>query len=188
MAHPIMMWVRQRWTGRMLAAVLIASTLATFLLPTNRGVKTQFGTYERWIRAQLRIPVDEAVEQAIAEAAAQVGSFEEFVSAFLKSYEEIAPGQSTARAFIDRDLSNDALLTYLHLRFTQVVGDFVLLRVYVSKAASTFLSGGKTGWERAISTAELLESAAEFVFAQPSTDRLIIVSMRILSSARSLGP
>lgn len=184
-----MEWVRKKLTRRALAVLMTASLLPPVFLHPARGVaKAQFGTYERWIRAQLRIPIDEVVEKAMAEAAAsRAPSFEGFVIAFLKSYKEAAPDRSTARAFTDRDLTNDALLTYLQARFTQIVEDGVLVRVYPSTPASV-ASSGEAGIDGGTIRAELFKSHGRISFVPTMVDRFVVVCFRTLSSARSLGP
>ncbi len=185
-----MTWVRHRWASRVLGAVLILSLLPTLFIPQAPAAKgAQFGTYERWIRAQLRVPVDDAVAGAIAGAVeARAASLQEFVTAFLASYQEAAPGRSIAQAFTERDLSNDALLTYLQRRYTQVVDDGVLPRLYLSKATPQSFTNGGAPSNVGIVAEAILSLIARNTLASPSNDKFVVVSLRVLSSARSLGP
>lgn len=174
----------------MLAVVLIASMLPTFILPVGVGASSsEFGTYERWIRAQLRVAGDSAVEEAIAAATdSRPNSFADFIRAFIRVYVEAAPDRSISRVFLDRDLNQEALLSYLHFRYTQVADDGILTRLYQAKASSTLLLDAKTGWKHGWMAAEVLRRAPTIKASHLSTDRLFIISMRVLSSARSLGP
>lgn len=184
-----MIWVRHNWASRILAVVLIVSMLPALVVPASRAASgMQFGSYERWIRAQLRIPVDEHVEEAISRAvASRAHSFEAFVATFLEAYEQTAPERPIAQVFTDRDLSDDALISYLQRRYTQVVDDGVLTRTFLAKAAAQSSSTIKAG--KAAHAVPLPSTRVGFEGAMlQNPDDLIVIPFRVLSSARSLGP
>lgn len=184
-----MSWVRNGWIGRVLAAMLVASMLPTLVVPPARAAGgSQFGSYERWIRAQIRVSSD-VVEKAIAEAVAErTNSLQDFVAAFLESYEAAAPERSIAHVFTDRELSNEALMSYLQRRYTGIVDDAVLSRVYLAKAAHVASSGaqaaGTTGAFTKVGVTPILSAGP----ALSQHFEHIIISIRKRSSARPLGP
>lgn len=184
-----MMWVRNRWTSRVLAAVLILSILPTLMVSSSRGSGgAQFGSYEEWLRAQLRIPADQAVERAIVDAVeAGADSFDAFIAIFLEAYAKAAPGESISQVFTDRDLSNDALISYLQRRYSQVVEAGILPRVYLTSFVQNPVIGKAGTSDAAIGAGT---SAFSFLEAALPTliESTILISLRTLSSARALGP
>lgn len=186
-----MLWLQKGWIGRVLATVLIASMLPTLVVPRARTTGgPHFGTYERWIRAQLRISGDGAVEEAIAAAVAEgADSVREFVAVFLKSYEDAAPGRAIAQVFTERELSTDALISYLQSRYTRVVDDGVFPRSFLATAVNQTVANGQSGASSGIIAAERASSLTRDTAARIAhAGAVIIIPLRVLSSARSLGP
>lgn len=181
--------VRSTWWVRCVALLLVGALASTLLAPSSAaGSGSLAGSYGEWIRAQLLVPDDPAADRALKEAEAaeiHARTFEAFVETFLEAYEARRPGVPVARVFIDKDLSNDALISYLQRKYTEIAADAVLPRLCL--AAPTFapsLSSGSVassfsgmdGWER---TARLSDA--------PRTDD-VIASLRTLTPARPQGP
>jgi hypothetical protein len=186
-----MLWLQKGWIGRVLAAVLIASMLPTLVVPRARTTGgPQFGTYERWFRAQLRISGDVAVEEAIAAAVAEgTDSVREFVAVFLRSYEDAVPGRAIAQVFTERELSTDALISYLQSRYTRVVDDAVFPRSFLTTAVNQTVANGQSGASSGVIAGDRASSLIRDIAAgNAHIGALIIIPFRVLSSARSLGP
>ncbi len=185
-----MTWARKRWTSRVFAAVLILSMLPTLIVPTSRAVRdVQLDSYESWIRAQLRIPVEGAVENALSHAVeSDAESFDQFIAAFIHAYAEAAPGQPISQVFTDRDLSDDALISFLQRRYSQIAAEGVLPRLYVTSFVPNVAVGGKSGLAAALTTAGASAVVDSDAFTATIVERTVVISFRILSSARSLGP
>lgn len=184
-----MSWVRNGWIGRVLAAMLVASMLPTLVVPPTRAAGgSQFGSYEGWIRAQIRVSSD-VVEKAIAEAVAErTDSLQDFVAAFLESYEAAAPERSIAHVFTDRELSNEALISYLQQRYTGTVDDAVLSRVYLSKVTHVASSGAHAAGTSGAFTEAGVTPIISGGPVHPQQDEFIVIPIRKRSSARPLGP
>lgn len=186
-----MLWLQKGWIGRVLAAVLIASMLPTLVVPRARTTGgSHFGTYERWFRAQLRVSGDVAVEEAIAAAVAEgTDSVREFVAVFLKSYQDAAPGRAIAQVFTERDLSTDALISYLQSRYTRVVDDAVFPRSFLTTAVNQTVANAQSGASAGVVAGDRVSSLIRDISARNTlVGALIIIPLRVLSSARSLGP
>ena len=186
-----MLAVRNGWVGRTLAAMLIASMLATLVVPRARTpAGSQVGNYERWIRAQLRISPDDFVEMAITSAVSErVDSFQKFVAAFLQVYEDAAPERAISLVFTDRELSTDALISYLERRYNRVVYDAVFPRIYVATASHHAGAAGKTGGSVGRSGSRPATPAIQaIVGGARQIAKSAVVPFRALSSARPLGP
>lgn len=185
-----MAWVRNRWAGRVCATVLLLSMLPTLAVPTNRMAgDAQFGSYERWIRNQIRVPVDAAVEKAIAEAvASDAESFDSFIATFLDAFGEVAPDRPLSQVFTDRELSDDALISFLQRRYSQIADEGVVPRVYVASFIHNLLVSGKSGLDAARKFSADMGRADRGSFMPPVVEKTIVISLRTLTSARSLGP
>lgn len=184
------MWARKRWTSRVFAAILLLSVLPTFIIPNNRAAGgAQFGSYEGWIRAQLRIPVDGAVEEAMSSAIESgADSFDEFLAAFLEAYAEAAPGQAISQVFTERNLSDDALISFLQRRYSQVGDEGVLHRVALTSLVQQVAVDGKFGLAAITSHSGMSALAAAGPVIASLAERTVVISLRTLSSARPLGP
>ena len=184
-----MKWARKRWPRRVLAAVLALSMLPTLVMPgTGVIAEAQYGTYERWIRAQIRVPVDGAVEKAITEAVERgAESFDSFITAFLDAYSDAAPGQSISQVFTDRDLSNDALRSFLQRRYSQIADAGVVPRVHLTTFIQHAATAGDSGPLGAFSNARFAADAATPLLTT-LVEYSVVISFRTLSSAQSLGP
>ena len=181
---------RTPYLSRLIAGILLASMLpALFVLPSSAASGATYGSYSRWIRAQLRVPADASFDVAISKASeSRPGSLEAFIEAFLDAYERANPGKSAAQAFTDIDLSDDALITYLQRRYTQIGDEGVLPRVYFTTASSAGIAAGQAdtcGDAVSESDPQLrAHSGAGTICAEAA----IVVSLRTLSSAHPLGP
>lgn len=184
-----MKWARKRWPRRVLAAVLALSMVPTLIMPgTGLAAEAQYGTYERWIRAQIRVPVDGVVEKAITEAVeGGAESFDAFITAFLDAYSNAAPGQPISRVFTDRELSNDALRSFLQRRYSQIADAGVVPRVHVTTFIQYAATAGDGGPLSAYSTEDVAVDGATFLLTT-LVEYGVVISFRTLSSAQSLGP
>ena len=184
-----MKWARKRWPRRVLAAVLAFSMLPTLVMPVA-GVtaEAQYGTYERWIRAQIRVPVDGAVKKAIAEAVeGEADSFDAFITSFLEAYSAAAPGEPISHIFTDRDLSNDALRSFLQRRYSQLADAGVVPRVHLTTFIQHAATSGDSGPLSAHSAARVAVNRATSLL-MTLAECGVVISFRTLSSAQSLGP
>lgn len=129
--------LRSTWLLQCTALLLLGAMLPAFFAPSSHAASGSTSTsYSDWIRSQLRVPVDAAFDRALEEAmASRTHSFEAFAAAFLTAYESHRPGESAARAFVDRDISRDALIAYLQRRYTEIGGEAVLLRLRIAAAS-----------------------------------------------------
>lgn len=184
-----MKWARKRWPRRVLAAVLAFSMLPTLVMPgTGVAAEAQYGTYERWIRAQIRVPLDAAVEKAIRDAVdGGADSFDAFITAFLEAYSSEAPGQPISRVFTDRELTNDALRSFLQRRYSQIADAGVVPRVHFTTFIQHAAAAGDGGPLSAFSTAHITVDRATSVLTT-LVEYGVVISFRTLSSAQSLGP
>lgn len=185
-----MTWVRKGWAGRLCASVLLLSMLLTLMVPSSGAAADgRYGTYERWIREQLRVPVDAAVEQAIAEAVeVDADSFDRFIVAFLDAFAEAAPDRPLSYAFTERELSGEALISYLQRRYSQVAETGVLPRVFFTTPVQTQALGGKFGVPPSRAAEVAIGDLAAGNLATSLSEGAFVLSIRILSSARPLGP
>lgn len=174
----------------MFAAVLILSILPTLIVPSSSASSgAQFGSYEDWLRAQLRIPVDHVVERALADAGeAGADTFDAFIGAFLDAYAKAAPGEPISQVFTDRDLSDDALISFLQRRYSQVVDQGVLPRIYLTSLVQNSAVAGKFGQLNSLIEVGTSPSAKLEGRVPALVERTVVISFRTLSSARSLGP
>ena len=185
-----MRWARGPYLSRFLAGILIASMLpALFVLPGIAAPGTTYGSYSRWIRAQLRVPADASIEAALARASEErPASLEAFIEAFLEAFEKANPGRSAAFAFTDVDLSDDGLITYLQRRYTRIGDEGVLPRVYLTTAlgapvAPVSYDGEAAGDGRAATQLHTYER--EVIL---SAEAGVVIPLRTLSAAHPLGP
>lgn len=187
-----MIWLRKRWTSRLLAAVFALSMVPTLIVPAGRAAGgAQFGSYEQWIRTQLRIPADAAVEKAISVALeSNAKSFDSFIVAFLEAYAEAAPQRPVSQVFTQRNLSDDALISFLQRRYSQVADEGVLPRVYLTSVMQGLAHSGvdKSGLSEG-SISRQYAAPLHLLSALPSTvEKVVVIPFRTISSARPLGP
>lgn len=181
-------WVRSKWLLRCTALLLLGAMLPMALAPTSRAASGSLSSsYAEWVRAQLRMPADAAVEEALHEAAeTDARTFRTFAEAFLKAYEARHPLESAAHVFVDRDLSNDALIAYLQRRYTEISGEAVLLRLrLVAAHAGPSFSSGASG-TLASHPRNTVSSAPSLFSAQEIDD--VASARRPLTPARPQGP
>ncbi len=181
--------LRSIWGMRSVAGLLMASLLpVTFATAVHAAQHTS--SYADWVRLQLRLPADEAVEQALETATeSRARSLEAFLTVFVDAYEAQQPERSLAHAFSTHDLSNDALISYLEGRYLRFVGDAVLPRaalVAAKVASKQVLERGLTSL--AALTRIDLSRRAWAATLQPSQAPVFILSLRVLSAAQPLGP
>ena len=181
--------LRSIWGMRAMAGLLLASLLpVTFASAVQAARHT--ASYADWVRLQLRIPVGEAIEQALEVAEeSRARSLEDFLTVFVEAYEAQQPEQSIAHAFSTRDLSNDALISYLEGRYLRFVGDAVLSRTALMAAkvvSKQVLKRGLT--PLAALTRSDLSRLAWAAMLQPARAPVFILSLRALSAAQPLGP
>lgn len=183
-----MRWLRSTFFARLIAFLLVVSLLPTLVGQASQAsaISVQ-GSYEVWIRAQLRVPADANLEAALNRAAeSRAANIGEFVAAFLAAYESESPDVPVAHAFTERDLTDDGLIEYLQRRYTEIAPDAVLPRLrpatppvatsLTSPSPSAGLDTTRPAVRAVLGTATLC-SVTEHV-----------VPFRILSSARSQGP
>jgi hypothetical protein len=179
---------RSPYLARIVAGVLTASMLSgLFALPSSSAPEA-YGSYAGWARAQLRVPVDEALESALSKAAeSRPISFQDFVEAFLKAYDQEGSGHSAALAFTDVDLSDDALITYLQRRYVRISDEGTLPRTYLTTAPS-FHPGIATGGYVGVEGQPTRSFIPVYEPQEYGAREVTILLLRILSSANPLGP
>ncbi|MEX2399275.1 MAG: hypothetical protein WD423_00795 [Rhodothermales bacterium] len=193
-----MQHLRSTWLLRSVALLLVGALLPMLFAPSSNAPSSRAplnpavsssasSSYADWLRSQLRVPADASVDRALEAAVeTRAASITEFVGAFLSAYESDHPDRSAARVFVDRDLSDEALISYLQRRFTEVGGEAVLLRLRLiaSTTGSTWSSGSVSAVPSRISRA--------LHAARPSVSAFlvdaVVTSFRSLSPARPQGP
>lgn len=183
-----MRWARSKFLSRVLAVLLIGSMLPPLLAPSNRAASSSlYGSYSEWLRAQLLVPADATFERALLGATeSKAKSFEQFIDAFFQAYEAHGPDAPVSKAFTGRDLSNEALWSYLQRRYTRIAGEGVLTRLrFAAASGGTFASASADAAFAAGSTPSVPISADSWR-RRGATDHLI--SVGTLTSARPQGP
>lgn len=180
--------VRSTFFARMVACLLVLSMLPTLVGPASQasGLTAQ-GAYEVWIRAQLRAPASAELEAALERAAEErSNSIAEFVAALLDAYAEEAPGERAARAFMEQDLTDDALISYLQNRYTEIAPEAVFprLRPIAPPVATSLNTTGASG----IVTAAAPSASVHYAKSTLLDRTELVTPFRILSPARSQGP
>ena len=183
--------LRKTWGSRLIAGWLTACLLVSVFATGTRGAMRPVGApYAEWLRAQLRLPADAAVEAALDEAMSANGrTLEAFLAAFVAAYETQRPQASLAASFVTHDLSNDALIAYLESRFNGVGAEGVPVRA----AFNPMLAPAGKSPDRADAGAFLVVLQATSLSATVFVRRAGVVRpfvrlLRILSAARPLGP
>lgn len=122
-----MRWARSTFVSRIIACLMLVSLLPALVVPDGFAAsESAQSPFEQWVRGQLRVPASEAVDSALKAATkARARTIEQFVAAFLEAYDDGAP---VSRAFTDRELSEEALISYLQRRFHGVAAEGVLPR------------------------------------------------------------
>ncbi len=179
--------LRSIWGMRSVAGLLMASLLpVTFATAVHAAQHTS--SYADWVRLQLRIPAGEAVEQALETATeSRARSLEAFLTVFVEAYQAQQPERSLALAFSTRDLSNDALISYLEGHYLGFVGDAVLPRAALVAAKLASKQVLEQGSLAALTRIDL-SRRAWLATIQPSHAPVFILSLRALSAAQPLGP
>lgn len=175
---------------RVLAGIVVASMLPALFVPAGAGASAVAGgTYSRWIRAQLRVPADEAIDAALEKASkSSSATFEAFVEAFLDAYEESGPEQPAALVFAEDELSDAALIAYLQRRYTKIGEEGLLPRTCLVTAAGR---SGITFSTHAAATFSGSTGPALSHIGKPVgllSGDLLVIPLRTLTSARPLGP
>lgn len=180
--------LRSKCLLRCTALLLVGAMLPALFAPSSRAASGSLASsYAEWIRAQLKAPAHPSVERALKKAAqADANSFNTFVAAFLEAYEAQYPQESAARAFTDKDLSNDALITYLQRRYTEISGEAVLLRLrVVGTSINTSSATGSTG-NHAPQPRGVVPVAPGLISAAASDG--VLATLRTATPARPQGP
>ena len=185
---PRMHWLRHCIVQRTLVVLLLAG-MGTLLAGTAGHSHRPTDAYANWVRAQLALPADGAVEAAL-QAAADEGavSLHAFLQAFATAYEAQEIAQPLAHLFGAQTGSTAALITYLHGRYARVVGEAVLPRLVATTSLTQSVSETRTlfGVLSAAYRAEGPTHPAVAAVSAPA--RLVPVPIRLLSAARPLGP
>ncbi len=183
-----MRWVRSTFFARLIASLLVVSLLPTLVGQAGQASALSIqGSYEVWIRAQLRVPADADLEAALNRAAeSRAANIGEFVAAFLAAYESESPEVPAAHAFTERDLTDDGLIEYLQRRYTEIAPDAVLprLRSATPPVATSLTSPSPTA--AVDTTAPKVRTVYGAVTLRSGTEH--VIPFRILSPARSQGP
>lgn len=182
--------LRSTWAKRWMAALLVASLLpVTFATAMQAARPTD--SFGDWVRGQLRVPADAAVERALDAAEAQrAGSLEAFLHVFVEAYEAEAPGQPLADIFDAPARSNESLITYLASRFRGLVADALPPRTALQAAqtaqALTPERSGPAGSALLDVRRVILPSWARAMPLAPAPR--FVVAVWQLSAAQPLGP
>lgn len=179
---------RSTFFTRVVAGLLVLSMLPALVAEAGQapGASLQ-GTYAEWIRAQLRVPADTGLKKALDTAAQEKAStFEGFLQAFLDAYEAERPDVPMARAFTDRDLTDDALISYLQRRFTEITGEAILPRLCSAVAATPHSL--KASGSSAVVAAPAAAPPANQASSQAASGETVVITVHSLTSARSQGP
>lgn len=186
-----MRWMRSTWGARLMAAGLVACLLSSVVATGAMGQRRAVGlSYADWVRAQLRVPADDALEAALSEAvSSHPRTLDAFLATFIEAYESRQPQAPLSVAFLSRDLSNDALISYLETRYHGVVGEGMLPRTFFTSALVPFTKAP----DRPAMMADVL---ARHVLDAPLTGEALRPEaryrpagpVRLLSSAQPLGP
>lgn len=183
-----MRWVRSTYFVRLIAGVLVASMLPALIGPASQASAFSLqGSYEVWIRAQLRTPADEVVEEALDRVSEEsTSTISEYVSAFVEALAALDPGTSAAKIFTDQKLTDEALIAYLQRRYTEIAPEAVVprLRPMAAPVASSLMSMGSAA---TIVPATTFDSFLNSLVVQKRATEHVL-PLRILSSARSQGP
>lgn len=100
-------------------------------------------SYGDWLREQLRVPADEALELSLTDAEAQRHDhIQKFLVAVIDHLE--ASGIDAGRFFGVDDLSGGHLVTYLESRFSHLTADALPARVLLTIAPTTTLSSERS--------------------------------------------
>lgn len=187
-----MRWLRATWGSRLVAGGLLCClTASVFATGVHGGGRPVCVSYAEWLRAQLRVPADAALEEVFdAAVSTKPRTLEAFLDAFVAAYEARHPQAALATAFLPTDgVSNEALVAYLETLFNGVGAEGVPVR-------ATFLS-------MPVPTGKVPDrhDAAAVVMARPDSpmqvlapvERLAVVRplvrlIHVLSSAQPLGP
>lgn len=171
-----------------MATLLVASMLPSLVGSAGQASAMSLqGSYEVWIRSQLRVPADAQIETALEQAAeSEASTVKEFIVAFVVAYQKERPNAPAARAFIDRDLTDNALIAYLQRRFTEVAPEAMVPRIrsVVPPVTSSLAAMGSMA---AVTTSQDVPPALRTTTPHAAQTELVI-PLRILSSARSQGP
>lgn len=106
-----------------LVALLAAFTTLTVAVAPNFSPGASYTPYGSWVRTQLNVPSDEAVERILGDLAGErFGSLESFLLAFVEAYEE-ANGSNAADLFGVEAVSAPSLVAYLQSRYSSFAGE-----------------------------------------------------------------
>lgn len=181
-------WLRSTWGARGVGTLVLAGLLGASLtstIPPSRYASS----YAEWVRTQFRGPIDEAVEQALADASSdRPRSLDAFLTAFVRAYEAREPGATVARSLFALDLSDEALITYLESRYHGVVSDAVLPRAVL--VATSLVSSHLSNRLTALGAPDARRDLPVWrVFAAWRIAwRGVVVPLRVVSAAQPLGP
>lgn len=180
--------LRHRIVQRTLVVLLLAS-MGTLLAGTTGQSRRPTDAYADWVRAQLALPADGAVEAAL-EAAADEGavSLHLFLQAFAAAYEAQEVAQPFAHLFGAQTGSTAALITYLHGQYARVVGEAVLPRLVATAALAQSVSETRTLLGALSAACRAQRPSHLAVAAATAPARLVPVPIRLLSAAQPLGP
>lgn len=182
--------LRSTWGARLVACWLLASMLASVCTAVTWGGGSSYSSYANWLRAQLRVPADAALEEALETAAAsQARTLDAFLDAFVAAYQAERPAGTLAAAFLGRDLSDDALIAYLESRFQGVGGEGMVPRTtWLSALTSVAKASDRFALDVTAAAAQGAVAAHQAWVAGPKQIVPLAGLLRILSAASPLGP
>ncbi len=124
--------------SRLLAVATIFSTLLLAVAPAL-GHQTQAVRYADWLREQVRVPVDEALERSIADASSErFTNVQAFLIAVVDDLE--SSGEDAGRLFGAEGLSGVHLVSHLESRFSHLTTDALPARTLLTVAPTTTVS------------------------------------------------
>ncbi|QXD14905.1 hypothetical protein GQ464_016030 [Rhodocaloribacter litoris] len=138
--------LRSTWVLRLVVLCLGVSLLPVLLAPVAQASRPVALPFSDWLRSLVREPVDEAFEQALAQAEARrPRSLHAFLTAFVEAYEAGRGAAAVAVVFTGEALSAEALILYLQRRYQRLVGEGLLPRTEVSSAVAQGKTSERSG-------------------------------------------
>lgn len=172
-----------------LVAMMLTSLVPLVVTPTaQEALHRSTTSYSDWLRAQLRVAPDAAIEAAFSEAEdARARTPHAFVEAFVEAYAAQHPAEALAGAFSALNLSHEALIAFLQGRIARLAGQALLPRVLLlsahvpANANTQRLEPGLLTVSRVTITLQAVAQRAVDVWP-------LVAGVRILSAAQPLGP
>lgn len=182
--------LRATWLTRLLAVLLISSTGAVVLAPSAWAQRNDVAfSYGAWLWQQLRVEPNADLEAALAQAFEErPASLEDFLTTFVAAYEAKSVA-ALGEAFAVEAASSEALIAQLQGRYLGIVSDAVLPRISsLGIVPPSNTSNDRAGATRAVMTKRWMAWQHQVATRVAADAPLIVVPLRVLSSASPMGP